>query len=123
RGDRTPDREREHAGRVDLLAGRLPQHFGVVFEWHVDVRETAFDVASDVADATPADVRLDVEIPRDRVALDHGRGLRDAHVRDVPEPHVTAVGLVDQQVAHTRRALAGLGRAFHDHLEDLLVLE
>ena len=52
---------------------RLLQHLRVVLEREADVREAVLDVVRDVAEAAPADVGLDVDAARDRVALDDGR--------------------------------------------------
>ena len=60
------------------------------------------------------------ETPSCRITFGLGA---DAHVRDLAERHLPAVGPVDQQVADVVEAVGGLGHAPHHDLEDLLLLE
>ena len=111
---------------ADQQADRLlvdRQHLGVVLEREAHRLQSPPDVAGDRVAVATRKARADVDVPRNRLALDHGRGRNDANVRDVTEQHVVAGGRVDQQVAHARQAGADLGRSPDDDLEDLLPLE
>jgi hypothetical protein len=69
------------------------------------------------------DVGRDVDEPGDVSVLDHRGGGPHPHSGHVTQADVTTVGRVDEQALDAREARAGVRRAPHHHVEDLLVLE
>ena len=91
---------------ISSAAVRL-QHLGVVLEREPATREPVLDLAGNVVEAAAADVRLDVEPARDRVALDRRPGVCPTRTSATSaEAHVPAARPVEQQVAHAGHAAA-----------------
>ncbi len=71
----------------------------------------------------PSHFGADVDAPRVVFTIDDVLRRRDAHVGHIAQPHVPAVGRVDQQVANAAQAVARLRRAPHVHVVGLAVPE
>ena len=102
-----------------VLAG---QHLGVVLQREVDCRRCSSISAATASTLRPLTAAW-MSRWRETLPLDDRRRSAIADVGDLAEPHVTAAGPVDQQVADVLDAASGVRVALDDDVEDLLLLE
>jgi hypothetical protein len=101
----------------------VADHLGVVLERELRGLETVVDLCGHGAGIAPVHVDADLDPSRHRVALDHRRRRRDAHVGNVLEADMAAARCVDHDVLDAGQARAARRCAPYRDLEHLLLLE
>ena len=111
--------------RADGLALRkvLTHHQGVVLKRERDLLDAARHLARDTGHVTIGDIGPHIHPPRHALAPDHVLRRHGADIGHVRQPHLAALGCIEQHVADVADIGAHLGLAQHHHVKHLLVLE